>query len=512
MEGAVGVWAWWLGLLFGAVPLLCLTVWHSTDAWHCAAFALKHGGRRLPPGHMGVLFLGETLSLLWYFKLARRPDDFIGAKKSAYGSGAVDSQDTRTGVQVLYKSTSSPSIVACSPAANKFVLQSAESFGIRWPVPELVGITSVVNVEGSSHARLRGFILAAINRPSSLQTIATVVQPRVVAALGTWADKGTIVAATEIKKMTFANICKMFISMEPSPLTDKIDQWFGDLLYGLRAYPFDFPGTASHGARKIWSHSSEEFNGMQSRRKLDAIFREDLEARKKVDKQCDDLMGGLMQMKDEHGKKLSNEEVVDNIVSLVIAGYESTTIAIMWAVYHLAKSPIVLAKLREENIAMSKSKGGSTSTTLMITHTDIPKMKYTAKVVEETIRMANIAPMVHRVANRDVEYRGYTIPKGWAVLVWLRSLHTDPNYYEDPLSFNPNRWDEPAKAGTYQVFGGGPRICAGNMLARLQITIILHHLCVGYEWELLNPDAEINYLPHPRPVDGAAMAFRKLST
>ncbi|XP_044435712.1 ent-kaurenoic acid oxidase 1-like [Triticum aestivum] len=497
MEGAVGAWAWWLGLLFGAVPLLCLAVWHSTDAWYCAAFALKYRGhgsngirRRLPPGHMGVPFLGETLSLLWYFKLARRPDDFIGAKKSAYGSAAG-----------MYRTHlfGSPSIIACSPAANKFVLQSPESFGIRWPVPELVGITSVVNVEGSSHARLRGFILAAINRPSSLQTIATVVQPRVVAALRTWADKGTIVAATEIKKVTFANICKMFISMEPSPLTDKIDRWFGDLLDGLRAYPFDFPGTASHGARK-------------SRRKLDAIFREELEARKKVDRQCDDLMGGLMQMKDEQGKKLSNEEVVDNIVSLVIAGYESTTIAIMWAVYHLAKSPVVLAKLREENIAMSKSKGGSTSTSLMITHTDIPKMKYTAKVVEETIRMANIAPMVHRVANRDVEYRGYTIPKGWAVLVWLRSLHTDPNYYEDPLSFNPNRWDEPAKAGTYQVFGGGPRVCAGNMLARLQVTIILHHLCVGYEWELLNPDAEINYLPHPRPADGAAMAFRKLST
>lgn len=53
-------------------------------------------------------------------------------------------------------------------------------------------------------------------------------------------------------QVTFANICKMFISMEPSPLTDKIDQWFGDLLYGLRAYPFDFPGTASHGARKVF--------------------------------------------------------------------------------------------------------------------------------------------------------------------------------------------------------------------------------------------------------------------
>uniref|UniRef100_M8BBC1 Cytochrome P450 88A1 n=1 Tax=Aegilops tauschii TaxID=37682 RepID=M8BBC1_AEGTA len=214
--------------------------------------------------------------------------------------------------------------------------------------------------------------------------------------------------------------------MEPSPLTDKIDMWFGKLLDGLRAFPFDIPGTASHTARK---------------------------------------------MKDEQGKKLSDEEVVHNIVSLVIAGYESTTIAIMWAVYHLAKSPVVLAKLREENVAMSKSKGGSTLTGLMITHDDIPKMKYTAKVVEETIRMANIAPMVHRVANKDVEYRGYTIPKGWAVLVWLRSVHTDPNYYLDPLSFNPDRWDEAAKPGTYQVFGGGPRICAGNMLARLQMGV-----------------------------------------
>jgi ent-kaurenoic acid hydroxylase len=88
-------------------------------------------------------------------------------------------------------------------------------------------------------------------------------------------------------------------------------------------------------------------------------------------------------------------------------------------------------------MAMSKFKGGSS----FLTHDDIPKMKYTAKVVEETIRMANIASMAHRVAKRDVEYNGYTIPKGWSVLVWLRSMHTDPNNFKDPLTFNPDRWD-----------------------------------------------------------------------
>ncbi|CAM0871076.1 unnamed protein product [Alopecurus aequalis] len=406
MSGSAGEWAWWVGLVFGAVPLLCLAVWHATDAWYCAAFALKHGNkkssdgvrRRLPPGHMGIPFLGETLSLLWYFQLVRRPDEFIAAKKRAYG-----------GKPGLYRThlLGSPTIIACTPAANKFVLQSAEAFGIRWPVAELVGLTSVVNVEGASHVRLRGFILAAISRPSSLRNIAAMVQPNVVAALQAWADKGTIVAATEIRKVTFTNICKMFVSMEPSPLTDKIDQWFRGLLAGFRAFPLDFPGTASHAGRKC-------------RRNLDTAFREELDARKKVGKQCDDLMNGFMQMENEKGEKLSDEEVVDNIVSLVIAGYESTTSAIMWATYHLANSPIALAKLREEN--------------------------------------------------------------------------------------------EPAKPGTFQVFGGGPRICAGNMLARLQLTIILHHLSVGYEWELLNPDAEIDYLPHPRPVDGAAMTFRKLAT
>uniref|UniRef100_A0ACD5UGY9 Uncharacterized protein n=1 Tax=Avena sativa TaxID=4498 RepID=A0ACD5UGY9_AVESA len=295
----------------------------------------------------------------------------------------------------------------------------------------------------------------------------------------------------------FTNICKMFVSMEPSPLTVKIEQWFTGLVAGLRALPLDLPGTAVHGA-------------LRCRRKLTAVFREELEARKhtSTSKKYDDVMSGFMEMEDEQGKKLSDEEVVDNIISAVVAGYESTATAIMWAMYHLSKSPTALAKLREENVAMSEIKGGS----YFITHDDIPKMKYTAKVVEETIRMANIASMMPRVAKRDVEYGGYTIPEGWRVLVMVRSLHTDPNYYADPLTFNPDRWNEAAKPGTYQVFGGGYRICPGNMLAKLQLTIMLHHLSIGYEWDLLNPNAEIDYLPHPKPVDGAAMAFRKLAT
>ncbi|KAM0912158.1 hypothetical protein ACQ4PT_012999 [Festuca glaucescens] len=206
-----------------------------------------------------------------------------------------------------------------------------------------------------------------------------------------------------------------------------MDQWFTGLVAGLRALLLDFPGTAIHGARKC-------------RRKLNVVFRDEVEARKNMANVYDDVMSGFMEMEDEQGKKLSEDEVVDNIVSTVVAGYESTVTTIMWATYHLAKSPNALANLREENVAMSETKGGS----YFISHDDIPKMKYTAKVVEETIRMVNIASMV----------------PGWRRGTW-------------------------SMVGTPYQRGG--------------------------RWELLNPNAKIDYLPHPKPVYGATMRSRKLA-
>ncbi|KQJ81818.1 hypothetical protein BRADI_5g03264v3 [Brachypodium distachyon] len=460
--------AWWLGLLLGAVPLLALAVWHCNDAFYRAAFALLRWRNNLPPlplGHMGIPFLGETAALQVRGRGGHHRSHLFG----------------------------SSTIIMSLPAGNKFVLQSHDSFGLRWPVPELVGLSSMFNVEGAQHVRIRGFIVAAFSQPRSLRNMARAIQPGIAAALQSWAAKGTIVAAKEIGKVMFHSICELFIGMKPSPLTEKMDEWFVGLLDEMMAVmglPLDLPGTTLNHARKC-------------RRKLNSVFQEELEKRKKrvtsgrtneeEDGDEDDLMSRLMQLEDEQGNKLSDEEVLDNMVSLVVGGYESTSSAIMWAVYHLAKSPDVLAKIR---------------------------MKYTAKVVEETIRLANIAPVLHRVALRDIEYGGYTIPQGWHVVLWLRAMHIDAKYYPDPLAFNPDRWDRMngrssrnhQELSNNLVFGGGYRTCAGNMLARMKITMMIHHLSLGYEWELLNPDEGVSYIPQPMPAAGAPMSFRKLST
>ncbi|PRQ16094.1 putative cytochrome P450 [Rosa chinensis] len=483
MEISLGVW---VALVLGGLPFWGLLLWWWNEFWYVLPLKLRGSstGAKLPPGHLGFPFLGEMLSFLWYFKIVCHPDEFINAKRAKYGDGVGMYRTHMFG---------KPSIITCLPEINKLVFQSEENFPLNWPNVDILGSCSLVAVHGSSHARLRSYVVNVINKPDALRRIAGLVQPRIVAALESWALKGRIKAYDESKKVTFENIGKLFASLEPGPLLDTIDKLFEGVVKGIRAQPFNVPGSAYHHA-------------LQCRRKLEAIFRVELEKKKfRKEAVTTDLMDGLMQITDDEGDKLSDKEVIDNIVSLVIAGYASTALSAMWAIFYLAKYPNVFKKLREENMIVSQNKNGE-----FITSDDVSKMKYTNKVVEEIIRLANIAAFVFRSVTKEIEYKGYIIPKNWNMLVWVRYLHTNSEHFDDPMCFKPDRWNNPAKPGTYQVFGGGSRICAGNMLVRLQLAIFLHHLSVGYKWKLLNPNACMNYLPHPRPADNVEVTFSKI--
>ncbi|KAI7986459.1 Ent-kaurenoic acid oxidase 2 [Camellia lanceoleosa] len=351
-----------------------------------------------------------------------------------------------------------PAVIVCSSSIIKFVLQSSHLFPYTWPNSELVGYNSLTAAQGERHSTLRRFVSVSISQPSALNRISILVQPRMVDSLRSWAEKGTVIAFDEVKRMTFENIGKLFISMEPGPLLDTMVHCFVGLLKGVRAQPIKLPGTAYHYA-----------------------------------------------LQDGAGNKLCDEEVIDSIIGLVVAGYEPTALASMWAIYYLAKFPKVLQKLWEENMAVSAKKNRE-----FITGSDVSEMKYTNKVVEETLRLANISPFLFRSGDKEVEFQGYIIPKGWKLLLWLRYNHSNSEYFEDPLCFNPDRWNKPAKPGTFQVFGGGSRSCVGNMLSRTELAIFLHHLVVGYKCELINPDAKIDYLPHPKPIDRVKIAFSKI--
>ncbi|KAJ6977369.1 hypothetical protein NC653_029314 [Populus alba x Populus x berolinensis] len=129
-------------------------------------------------------------------------------------------------------------------------------------------------------------------------------------------------------------------------------------------------------------------------------------------RKTNDLMDiGLMQIEDDEGSQLSDQEVLDNIVGLVIAS--------TWAIYYLAKRRTLLHARTKKEISLHVK-------------IDVAKLKYTNKVAEETIRMAIIAAFVFRMATREVEYKGYKIPRNWKVIIWARYFHTNPESFEDP--------------------------------------------------------------------------------
>ncbi|CAI9281382.1 unnamed protein product [Lactuca saligna] len=480
----------WLTAVIGVVPLVGCLLWWWNDIWYGLVMTTlrpSKGSNKLPPGHMGLPFLGETLTFLWYFRFLRRPDDYINSKRQKYGDGIG-----------MYKTYlfGRPSVITFLPETNKYVLRTTESFILKWANPDLVGKMSLVAVHGKAHLRIRSFVIRSINQPDALRRIAIAVQPRMISALQSWVKRDKITSYDEIKKVSFENICKYFASFEHGPTLHQLKEHLSGMLTGFRAYPLNIPGFTFYRA-------------LQCRRKAQAIFREELDKRRRKNDgsndAMNDLLDGLMNLKDEEGNNLSDTEVLDNITGILLAGYESTVIVTMWAIYYLAKWPEVLERLRDENMVLKKCKNEQ-----LVTSDEILKLEYTMKVVDESIRLANVSTFIFRTTTEDIEYKGYTIPKGWNMVVWLRNVHVDPKNYNDPLCFNPDRWDGSILPENFQAFGGGPRICAGNMLARLQVGLFLHHMSTGYKWELVNPEAKVNYLPIPKPEDGLEITIAKL--
>nr|GME03916.1 ent-kaurenoic acid oxidase 2-like [Ipomoea batatas] len=171
-----------------------------------------------------------------------------------------------------------------------------------------------------------------------------------------------------------------------------------------------------------------------------------------------------MEVKDENVKELDDEEIIDVLVMYLNAGHESSGHITMWAVLLLQKHPEAAEQEEIVRNMPADHKG--------LTLKEIRQMVYLSNVVDETLPLATFSQFVFREAKKDVNVCGYKIPEGWKVLAWFRGPHYDEEIYEDPFAFKPSRWDNfTPKVGTFLPFGAGSRLCPGNDLAKLEISI-----------------------------------------
>ncbi|XP_076936496.1 ent-kaurenoic acid oxidase 1-like isoform X1 [Bidens hawaiensis] len=412
----------------------------------------------------------------------------------------------RFGSGGLYKSFmfGKPSIIVTAPEACRKILFDDDAFEPGWPTAtlELIGRKSFVSIAYEDHKRLRKLTAAPVNGHEALSTYMIYIESKVISALEKWSQMGQIEFLTQLRKLTFQIIMYIFLSSEGEDVMDALEKEYTKLNYGVRAMTINIPGFVYHRALKARKNLVNILQAAVTKR------RKKREATQGLPKT--DMLDNLLDAEDEIGKKLDDEEIIDTLVMYLNAGHESSGHVTMWATLLLQSHPeyLKIAKEEQERI-MKNMPPGQKGLTLK----EFRQMEYLSKVIDETLRLVTFSLMTFRQARKDVDVKGYFIPKGWKVLVWFRSVHHNPELYPQPKVFNPSRWDNfVPKAGTFLPFGAGTRLCPGNDLAKLEIAIFLHHFLLNYQLERDNPSCPMMHLPHPRPKDNCLGRIIKVST
>jgi cytochrome P450 len=233
-----------------------------------------------------------------------------------------------------------------------------------------------------------------------------------------------------------------------------------------------------------------------------------IQQRRQSGSEGDDLLGMLMQIQDaDDGSRLSDQQLRDEVITIILAGHETTTNTLSWTWMLLAQHPQVYKKLFQElhNVLKGRSP----------TLADLPQLKYTNMVIKEAMRLYPAVTDVPREASEDCEIGGYAIPKGTTIIISQWVMHRHPRYFDAPETFNPERWEndfeKQLRRGVYFPFGDGPRACIGKGFALMEAVLLLATIAQKFQLELVpNHPIELQPFVSLRPKNGIQVVLKKV--
>ncbi|OWM74556.1 hypothetical protein CDL15_Pgr005135 [Punica granatum] len=430
----------------------------------------------LPPGLSGWPFIGETIGYLQPYS-ATTIGHFMEQHVARFGK--------------IYRSNlfGEPTIVSADAGLNRFILQNeGRLFECSYPrsIGGILGKWSMLVLVGDMHRDMRTISLNFLSHGRLRTHLLREVEKNTLLVLGSWRDNSTFSAQDEAKKFTFNLMAKHIMSLDPGePETEQLKKEYVNFMKGVVSPPLNFPGTAYWKALRSRSTILKFIE-----RKMEERIERKKEAGERVED--DDLLGWVLEY-----SNLSTEQILDLILSLLFAGHETSSVAIALAIFFLEGCPRAIDQLREEHLDIARAKREAGETEL--NWEDYKKMEFTQCVISETLRLGNVVRFLHRKALKDVRYQGYDIPCGWKVLPVIAAVHLDPHLFDQPQHFNPWRWQNNGRASSssgtgpstgnyFMPFGGGPRLCTGSELAKLEMAVFIHHLVLNFSWELADSD------------------------
>ncbi|XP_027361758.1 cytochrome P450 85A-like [Abrus precatorius] len=411
---------------------------------------MVYRGRRMPPGAMGWPFVGETLDFL------TQGPDFMKGRRSRYGN--------------LFKTHAlgSPIIVSMDPDVNRYILMN-EAKGLVPGYPDsmrkILG-NNIAEVHGLVHKRIRGSLLSLIGPIAVKDRLLLESDEFMRSNLDNW-DGKIIDVQQKSLEMSFFVSMKAVVENESTSFLESFKSIFDNIKEGTISLPIKIPGT-------------KYYRGLKAREKVVAILEKLIAKRRASQSTHDDILDRLIRNEDvKH--KLNDEEIIDQIITILYSGYETVSITTMMAIKYLTDYPRVLQGVRDEHFAIQQRKMPEE----LITWDDYKNMSFTRAVIFETMRLASVVSGVLRRTTTDIELNGFIIPKGWRVYSYTRETNLDPFLYQEPFTFNPWRWLENGleSHNHNMLFGAGGRVCPGKEWGILKISLFLHYFVTKYRWE-----------------------------
>ena len=232
-----------------------------------------------------------------------------------------------------------------------------------------------------------------------------------------------------------------------------------------------------------------------------------IEDRRRSGEDRGDLLSMLLGAQDaDDGSQMTNAQVRDEVMTLFMAGHETTAVTLSWTWYLLAQHPEVDARLADELRTVLGDRPPVVA--------DLPSLRYAEMIVSESMRLYPAAYALARQAVTPSEVAGHAIAPGLVVIMPAWVVHRDPRWFEDAETFRPERWaDDLARRlprFAYFPFGGGPRQCIGNTFATMEAVLLLATIAQRFRL-VLEPGQHIRPVPYIslRPEPGPRMRLAR---
>jgi cytochrome P450 len=332
------------------------------------------------------------------------------------------------------------------------------------PLEPILGSHSLLLLDGREHLRQRRLMLPSFHG-ARMQAYAETMRDITLATIRGWRRGRPLSLLPSMQHITLEVILRTVFGADERDELDELRARVGSLLdrvTGPLAFLFLVPSMQrDFGPLRLWSIFQRELAAADA-----AIYRHIERRRRRHGAEREDVLALLLEARDDDGQPLSRQELRDELMTLVIAGHETTAIALAWAFERILATPRVHDALRSE---LDRVVGREP-----LAPAQLASLPYLDATIKETLRLRPVIPLVARKLAEPIELAGYRIERGVRLAPCIYLAQRDPARYPDPDAFEPERFlDKKADPYSWLPFGGGVRRCIGMAFALYEMKVVI---------------------------------------